>query len=142
MTIKQGSKVVMHFSLALENGDEIDSNFDVEPVSFELGDGNIPEGFESFLLGLNAEQEETFEVPPEKAFGQSNPQNIQMMKLSDFAVDMPLTPGLVVSFADAQNTELPGVIKSVQGNDVEVDFNHPLAGKQLTFKVKILSVVN
>lgn len=138
--ILQGAKIVMHFSLALDNGDQVDSNFDAEPVIFELGDGNLPKGFESFLIGLKAGQEETFIVPPEKAFGQTNPQNMQMMKVSDFAVDMPLSPGLVVSFSDAQNTELPGVIKSIEGKDVEVDFNHPLAGKNLTFKVKILSV--
>jgi FKBP-type peptidyl-prolyl cis-trans isomerase SlpA len=53
---------------------------------------------------------------------------------------MPLSPGLVVSFADAAKAELPGVIKSIERDYVMVDFNHPLAGKDLEFEVQILTV--
>ena len=62
------------------------------------------------------------------------------MKRSDFPVDMPVAPGLMVSFADAQGAELPGVISSIEGDYVTVDFNHPLAGKELHFEVQILEV--
>ena len=79
-------------------------------------------------------------MPPEKAFGQPNPQNMQSMKRSDFPVDMPVSSGLMVSFADAQGAELPGVISEIEGDWVTVDFNHPLAGKELIFKVQILEV--
>lgn len=139
-TITSKSRVTLHFSLKMEDGQEIDSTFQREPASFVMGDGSLLAGFESRLMGLSAGAEQAFEIPPEDGFGQSNPQNIQRMKRSDFAVDMPIAPGLVVSFADAQNAELPGVIASVEGDKVEVDFNHPLAGKTLTFEVTILEV--
>jgi len=64
------------------------------------------------------------------------------MKRKDFPVDMPIAPGLMVSFADAQGQELPGVIDKVEGDWVTVDFNHPLAGKTLIFEVQILEVSN
>ena len=51
-----------------------------------------------------------------------------------------MAPGLMVSFADAQGAELPGVISSIEGDYVTVDFNHPLAGKELHFEVQILEV--
>ncbi|MCY0964400.1 FKBP-type peptidyl-prolyl cis-trans isomerase [Parathalassolituus penaei] len=140
--IRNGSQVRFHFALKLTDGQIIDSTFESEPAAMTVGDGNLPENFESCLHGLSAGAHETFSVPPEQAFGQHNPNNVQRMKRSDFAADMPIAPGLVVSFADAQNTELPGVIAGVDGNWVEVDFNHPLAGKTLQFEVQILEVVN
>jgi FKBP-type peptidyl-prolyl cis-trans isomerase SlpA len=62
------------------------------------------------------------------------------MKCSDFDNDIKLTEGLMISFADQQKTELPGVVKRVLGDVVEVDFNHPLAGRDIVFDVEIVSV--
>ena len=147
-TIAADSKVSMHFALRIKNVDadgvntieEVDSTFKSKPAEFVMGDGNLLPGFEEFLIGLTSGDHKTFTVPAEKAFGQTNPQNVQEMKRSSFALDMPLSPGLVVSFADAAKAELPGVIKSIDGDYVTVDFNHPLAGKDLEFEVQILSV--
>ena len=79
-------------------------------------------------------------VPPENAFAQPNPNNIQQLKRSDFDPEMELEPGLMVSFADANGAELPGVIAQVEETFVMVDFNHPLAGKALQFEVDIIDV--
>jgi FKBP-type peptidyl-prolyl cis-trans isomerase SlpA len=140
--IQNGSKITMHFALKLAEDQVVDSTFESEPATFELGDGNLLPGFEEYLLGLTTGDKKLFEVPPEKAFGQPNPQNLQEMKRKDFPLDMPIAPGLMVSFADAQGQELPGVIDKVEGDWVTVDFNHPLAGKTLIFEVQILEVSN
>ncbi|NVK30151.1 MAG: peptidylprolyl isomerase, partial [Gammaproteobacteria bacterium] len=66
------------------------------------------------------------------------PSNIQRMKRSDFK-DMELEPGLVVSFQEPGG-EIPGVVVEFDEKNVSVDFNHPLAGKTLTFEVKVVSV--
>ena len=105
-----------------------------------IGDGNLPEGFEKLLYGLRAGHKETFLVKPEHAFGMHNPSNVQLIARKQFADDMQLEPGLVVSFADANQSELPGVIKSVGDKMVEVDFNHPLAGQSVLFDVDIIDV--
>lgn len=141
-SILPGSRIMLHFALSIQDGQQVDSTFDGDPAEFTLGDGNMLPGFEEFLLGLTAGDRETFAVPPEKAFGQPNPQNVQEMKRRDFPVDMPVAPGLMVSFADAQGAELPGVISKVEGDWVTVDFNHPLAGRTLMFEVQILNVEN
>lgn len=140
MQIEQGKQVELHFALKLADGQVVDSTFDRAPAVLKVGDGNLPEGFEELIIGLKAGDKESFVVPPEKAFAQPNPNNIQHMKRSDFAADMELEEGMVVSFADANQAELPGVIKQVEDNLVIVDFNHPLAGKQLTFDVEIINV--
>ncbi|RZA22992.1 MAG: peptidylprolyl isomerase, partial [Proteobacteria bacterium] len=90
-------------------------------------------------FGFKAGDRRTVKVLPENAFGQPNPQNVQVMPASQFE-GMELSEGLLVIFNDAANTELPGVVKAFDDNEVTVDFNHPLAGKTLTFEVEILSV--
>jgi len=136
------SRVTLHFSLSLEDGSVIDSNFDQTPATLSIGDGNLPLGFEEHLLGMSGGQKASFTVLPEKAFGQHNPSNIQHVKRNSFAADMALSEGLVVSFADANKGELPGVIQTIGEDEVTVDFNHPLAGKSLIFKVEIVAVEN
>jgi FKBP-type peptidyl-prolyl cis-trans isomerase SlpA len=137
--IGQNSEVTLHFALRLENGDTVDSTFDKAPATFKVGDGNLLPGFEAKLFGFKAGDKRTVVVEPENAFGQPNPQNVQVMPRSQF-VDMELSEGLLVIFNDAANTELPGVVKAFDETQVTVDFNHPLAGKTLNFEVEILSV--
>jgi len=136
--ISKTSQITMHFELALEDGQLVDSNFDKAPAEFKFGDGSLLEAFEDVLLGLKEGDECEFTMPPEKAFGQHNPNNVPTMPLSQF--DMDLEEGMIVSFADVGKNELPGVIASIAEDEVTVDFNHPLAGRTLTYRVKIVSV--
>ena len=137
--IAQNTEVTLHFALHLENGDTVDSTFDKSPATFKVGDGNLLPGFEAALFGFKAGDKRTVTVQPENAFGQPNPQNVQIMPRSQFE-GMELSEGLLVIFNDAANTELPGVVKAFDNAQVTVDFNHPLAGKTLSFEVEILSV--
>jgi FKBP-type peptidyl-prolyl cis-trans isomerase SlpA len=140
MSITKSSTVTLHFSLALENGDLVDSTFDKAPASFSYGDGSLLPGFESKLLGLIIGDKKSFVIPQEEAFGGHNPQNIQHFKRKDFAADAVLDKGMIFSFKDAAGAELPGVLRGVSADDVEIDFNHPLAGHSITFTVEIIDV--
>ncbi|HWV08358.1 MAG TPA: peptidylprolyl isomerase [Pseudomonas sp.] len=132
-------EVTLHFALKLENGDVVDSTFDKQPATFKVGDGNLLPGFEQAIYGLKAGDKRSLPIAPEQGFGQGNPQNVQVMPRSQFQ-NMELSEGLLVIFNDAANTELPGVVKSFDDNQVTIDFNHPLAGKSLSFDVEIIDV--
>ncbi len=138
--IGENTKVSLHFSLSLNDGSVVDSTFDKAPAEFEFGDGQLPDGFQAYLVGLIAGDKEEFMVPPEKSFGMPNPNNQQTMKRKDFPSDMELVKGLMISFADANKSELPGVVKDFDEDEVVIDFNHPLAGETLKFVVEIQSV--
>ena len=138
--VGENTKVTLHFSLSLDDGSVVDSTFDKAPASFEFGDGQLPDGFQSYLVGLVAGDKDEFMVPPEKSFGMPNPNNQQTMKRTDFPADMELVEGLMISFADANKSELPGVVRTFDDNEVVIDFNHPLAGETLKFVVEIQSV--
>ena len=132
-------EVTLHFALRLENGEVVDSTFDKKPATFKVGDGNLLPGFEQQLYGLKAGDKRSLQVAPEQGFGQHNQQNVQVMPRSQFE-GMELSEGLLVIFNDAANSELPGVVKTFDERQVTVDFNHPLAGKALSFEVEIIEV--
>ena len=137
--IANNCQVTLHFAIKLDNGDVVDSTFDKAPATFKVGDGNLLPGFEQALFGLKGGDQRSLPIAPEQGFGQPNPQNVQVMPRSQFK-DMELAEGLLVIFNDAANTELPGVVKAFDEAQVTIDFNHPLAGKALTFDVEIIEV--
>ena len=139
--IGQGSTVTLHFSLKFENGEVVDSNFEKDPATFTIGDGSLLPGFERVLFGLKDSDKRTFEIPPEQGFGTPNEQNVQIMPRSQFD-SMELDYGVLVIFKDAAGGEMPGVVKAFNDQQVTIDFNHPLAGKVITFDVEIIQVQN
>ena len=137
--IGPNTQVTLHFAIKLENGEVVDSTFDKAPATFKVGDGNLLPGFEAALFGFKAGDKRSLRVEPETGFGQPNPQNVQVMPRGQFT-GMELSEGLLVIFNDAANTELPGVVKAFDEAQVTIDFNHPLAGKTLSFEVEIIEV--
>jgi FKBP-type peptidyl-prolyl cis-trans isomerase SlpA len=136
----QGVKVTLHFELRLASGEVVDSTFGASPGTFEFGDETLPPGIQELIRGMCAGERKVFDVKPEQGFGMPNPNNLQRFSKRDFADADELQIGMVMSFADAAKAELAGVIKNIEGDEVEVDFNHPLAGRNLTFDVEIVEL--
>ena len=137
--IQDGSKVDLHFSVSVENGVEIDNTRGrEEPVNLVIGDGNLLPGFEKALFGLRAGDRRTVHLPPEDAFGPWNAENIQIFDTVKFE-QRPII-GHMIEFEDKAKASLFGVVKSVNEDSTEIDFNHPLAGKNITFEVEIFKV--
>ncbi len=135
--VSEGTRVVLNFSVSLEDGSEVDTNFGGDPVEFVVGDGSLLPGFERLLFGLSAGERQMFTVSPENAFGQPNDNNVQYLPREQFEDDVELEIGLVFSFADASGGELPGMIIAFDDNEVTIDFNHPLSGRVILFDVLI-----
>ena len=135
--VSEGTRVYLNFSVSLEDGSEVDSNFGGDPVDFAVGDGSLLPGFERRLFGMTAGERQMFSVPPEDAFGQPNENNVQYLPRDQFEDDVELEIGLVFSFADAGGGELPGMVIAFDDKEVTVDFNHPLAGRTILFDVHV-----
>jgi len=135
--VSEGTRVFLNFSVGLEDGSEVDSNFGGEPVEFEVGDGSLLPGFERQIFGMKPGERQLFTIPPEDACGQPNDNNVQVVPRSQFHDDAELEMGLVFSFADASGGELPGLVVDFDEEEVTVDFNHPLAGRTILFDVLI-----
>lgn len=139
LAIERGCAVTLHFAIELPDGTVVDSNFDRDPAVLCVGDGTLPEGFERCLLGLRHGAEQRFRLPPEQAFGTGSPANVMTLARHRFPATVTPEPGLVVDFGVASGS-LPGVVTAVEDERVTVDFNHPLAGRELVFVVAIRGV--
>lgn len=139
--IGPGKKVTLHFSIALADGQLIDSTRErPEPAEFTVGDGSLLPGFEKAVFGLKAGDRRSVFIDAKRGFGDWNPDNQQVFTRIQFS-DMALEEGMIISFAD-KSGELPGVVKAFDDDTVTVDFNHPLAGRELVFEVDIIRVMD
>jgi FKBP-type peptidyl-prolyl cis-trans isomerase SlpA len=132
------ARVTLHFAILLDTGEEIDTTRRGRPATFVMGDGSLLSGFEAALLGLQAGDDAQLALEPAQAFGEHRRENVQLIARERFA-DVALEPGLIVSFS-APDGELPGVVRRLFERTVEIDFNHPLAGRRIIFDVSILQV--
>jgi len=108
-----------------------------EPLLVIIGEGKVVKGLEEKLRELNEGEEAVFEVPPEKAYGVRDPSRVKRLPLRDFIKsNVEPAPGKVVEI-----NGLPALIREVGGGRVLVDFNHPLAGKVIEYKVKVVKKV-
>lgn len=140
--ITDGSTVSLHFEVSLPNGTVIDSTFGRdEPVTLTIGDESLLAGFEQVLINLKAGDTRTAHLPPDDAFGHWNSDNVQTFAKAQFALSEPNpVVGMMMEFADKGKNTLAGVISEVNDDTVKVDFNHPLAGQDVLFKVQIFKV--
>ncbi len=138
--IGDASEVVMHFSLLLADGTVVDSSRGGDPMGFVLGVGTLETGLEVLLHGLCAGDRAQFNLAPGQAFGQPDPAGVHQMARAEFPADLNLEEGAVVEFTTPGGDSVPGTVVGFDGSEVTVDFNHPLAGRELRFEVEILSV--
>lgn len=140
LTIGPGCEVTMYYRLSLQDGTVADETKEGEPLNFTMGDGTLIQGLELMLYGMKAGEKQCLSIEPRDAFGFPDDENVHRMPRSDFEGRMEIEPGMIVSFTTPSGQEVPGTIKAVTADTVEVDFNHPLAGFEVTFEVEILDI--
>ncbi|MGX5174421.1 FKBP-type peptidyl-prolyl cis-trans isomerase [Aliikangiella sp. IMCC44653] len=137
------SRVLADVTVKLKDGSIADSTkVSGKPSWLVLGNGSFSEAFEGFLIGAEVGASLQFELPAKDAFGESNPDSIHFMDLSQFPQDINLEKGAIVSFAQPGGGELPGIIRAVQAGSVKVDFNHPLAGEDIVFEIEVRQIAD
>lgn len=138
--IVPGSAVTLHFSLALTDGTEAISTFGEQPLQFHVGDRTFQPTMELALYGLRAGDEQTLTLTPAQAYGEPDPSLVQQMPLDDFGPELQPDPEQVISFSMPNGEQTMGVVREVGATHATVDFNHPLAGHEVVFRVQILEV--
>lgn len=131
--------VSIDYSLSVEN-EVVDSTEGDEPLQFLQGHQNIIPGLEKALAGMKVGEEKQVVVNPEEAYGEIDPENVVEVPRDEFPSEIPLEPGIELEVKNADGEELSATILEVNKTSVKLDFNHPLAGKQLTFDVKIVDL--
>lgn len=144
--VQPGSFLTLHYRLAGPDGADIVNTFADKPATLSLGTGELAAALEQRLLGLAEGAREVFDVPAGEAFGERNPALLQRVKraLLDELGDPDQTyhVGDVVQFPtpDGQ-ANYAGVVREVGEDWLLFDFNHPLAGRPVTFEVQLIGVL-
>ncbi len=139
--IAKDSAVTLHFAIKLEDGSIADSTQQMgKPAKLVIGDGSLSENFEGHLIGMEKGESRSIPLAAADAFGMPNPDNIHHMDRSKFVGDAEVEVGTIMAFSGPDGMEIPGIITEIAGDSVTVDFNHPLAGRDVVFDVEILEV--
>ena len=140
--VERNSRVTLHYSLGLTDGQVLEDNFDDDPMTVQLGRGEMAEGLELALLGLRTGEEQTIDIGPDLAFGYVDETLFRRIARSEFDPSMELERGLIIEFATDDGQTLPGTVIDFDEQIVHIDLNHPLAGQTVRYSVKILEVEN
>ena len=138
--IERNSRVTIYYRLGLTNGDVLEDNFDDEPMTVQLGCGEMAEGLELALIGLREGQEETIDIGPDLAFGYVDETLFRSIPRIEFDPELELEPGLIIEFATEDGETLPGTILDFNEDEVRVDLNHPLAGQTVRYSVRVVAI--
>ncbi len=137
--ITDGSKVSLEYTLYLEDGTVADTNVGKAPLKFEQGSNMIIKGLEAGLAGLKAGDTKKVTVGPEEAYGATDTTAYREVPKDKIPADA-LKPGVVLQASGEDGKGIPVVVREIKEDTVVLDFNHPLAGRTLTFDVKVLDV--
>ena len=141
MTVKTGNKVKVEYVGKLDDGSVFDSSEDHgKPLEFEVGSGHVIKGFDDAVIGMNEGDEKEFTIQPAEAYGQHDPTLVQKVPREVFPQEAELTAGLLFEAGLPTGEKVPAMITAVDEGIVTVDLNHPLAGKTLSFKIKLKEV--
>jgi FKBP-type peptidyl-prolyl cis-trans isomerase SlyD len=138
--IKSGSVVNMTYVLTNDDGEEIDRADKSEPFTYLHGHNQIVMGLEKELLGLKPGDKKKVLVSPEEGYGDIDPSLITMAKTNQFPKGAELEVGVQFMAEDADGNNVVFTIVEIEGEDVTLDGNHPLAGETLNFDVEILGM--
>ena len=131
--------VTMAYTLTVD-GEIINSTAEGEVLVFIQGYGSIIPGLENSLYGMEVGSSRPVRVPASDAYGEYDLENVSSIPLSEFPEDLDLKPGMELEMEDKDEDIVYGKIVSIGKSRVKMDFNHPLAGKDLDFDVTILDL--
>ena len=138
-TIQDDVVVSLEYTLHVE-GEIVDSTGEDEHIQFIQGHGQIIPGLESQIYGMSSGESKEVTVPPEEAYGVLDEDALGTVPRDEFPPDMPLEKGVALQLRDEDGEVFDAYVESVDKKSVEINLNHPLAGKELHFSVKVLDL--
>ena len=136
MKVSKNTKITFHYTVKLEDNTEVDSSGD-GPITITLGKNEILGIIEDGLVGMKKGEKKTLFLTSDQAFGDYDMENIVEFKHSEIELDKTLAAGNLIDLTDDQNNHHNGIILEKSDEIVKIDFNHPLAGKDLYYEIKV-----
>ncbi|MEP0234650.1 MAG: peptidylprolyl isomerase [Parasphingorhabdus sp.] len=138
--VKAGDSVAIHYKGTLSDGTVFDSSEGRDPLQFTVGSGQIIPGLDKALPGMTVGEEKTVNIPSSEAYGAKDPNATQPVPRDQFPTDIPLEVGTQLQVQTPDGQLMTVSIVEVGEENIVLDANHPLAGKDLTFEFSIVSI--
>lgn len=137
---KLGDTVSVHYTGRLEDGTVFDSSEGGQPLEFALGAGNVIPGFEKAVLGMSPGDSKTMTIPSDDAYGPYFEERVLVVDRQQIPPELPVDVGGQLQLQQEGGMVIPVVITDVTEAEVTLDANHPLAGEDLTFDIRLVAI--
>lgn len=138
--VKSGDTIKVHYHGRLESGETFDSSEGREPLQFEVGAGHVIRGFDDGVTGMTIGEKKTIHIPVDQAYGHRQEEMVIPFPLNQFPPDLQPQVGMPLTMTTAQGHPVQVVIVEVGEENVLLDANHPLAGKDLIFDLELVEI--
>jgi len=138
--VVKGNKIKVEYTGTLDDGSVFDSSEKHgTPLEFEAGAGQVIPGFDDAIMGMKVGEEKDVTLPPEQAYGELNPQLRKEIPKTQLPAGN-YKKGMMLALNMPDGNQLPATIVAVSDSNITLDFNSPLAGKTLHFKLKVVEI--
>ncbi len=138
---KQGDTVKVHYTGKLEDGTVFDTSRTRHPLQFKIGNGQVIEGFEQAIAGMNVGESKTTTIPVEKAYGPRRDDMVVTVKRDQFPPDVKPGVGQRLEITQENNQNILVTVMDITDSTITLDANHPLAGRSLTFELELVGIL-
>lgn len=138
---KTNDTVRIHYTGTLTDGTVFDSSNDREPFEFIIGQGMVIPGFENAVIGMSEGDEKTVSISAEDAYGRYQDELVAVVARSQVPTEIELDIGTILQVRSPEGGIARVVVKKITESEVTLDLNHPLAGQDLTFELKLVKIL-
>jgi peptidylprolyl isomerase len=135
---KKGDTARVHYTGRLEDGQVFDTSEGGEPLEFQVGSGEVIQGFDEGVRGMQVGEKKTIEIEADDAYGQRTEALVQSVSRGDLNLDTEPQVGMNLVLQLPDGNQIPVAITDVTQDSVTLDANHPLAGQKLIFDVELV----
>ncbi len=137
---KKGDTVKVHYTGTLNDGTQFDSSHDRQPLEFTIGEGRVIPGFENAVTGMKTGDSKTVSIPHTEAYGERNENMLIEVNKEQLPPDLKPEIGQQLQMQRMDGQTLIATVTNVGETGITVDANHPLAGKDLNFKIEMVEI--
>jgi len=137
---KQGNCVKVHYKGSFDNGQVFDTSQGKDPLEFTIGEGRVIAGFEDAVIGMIPGEEKTVKIPCEQAYGARREDMVAVFNSNQFPENLAPAVGQILQLRRDDGMLVQVMVTDVTGDQVTLDANHPLAGKDLIFDLTLVEI--
>lgn len=138
---KTNDTVKVHYTGTLADGTTFDSSSGRNPLEFTIGKGMVIPGFENCVIGMNVGDSKKVSIPADEAYGSYQEELVAVVERTQIPPEIELEIGMILQIRSPDDGITRVVVKKITEKDVTLDLNHPLAGQNLTFELKLIEVL-